>query len=323
MKKITLTLTLIFGLISVLQAQMPKVFLPYLEAINIKKDFQISSTKLLKNYIDLENKYQVVMDSNKDTLFDSEKSNEEIKNKAAQMNAKYFIKGSLNRVGENVIVNVSLFETESGNKIWFDQLKAMNPEDLDPIMQRIGKTLGSQELKASASDDIYSVTNNETASLNQKQTNNSFGVSIGGISPFNHDFLLTTLGIGWYFDARNFVFDIRPTWGFDNKDNTVFNVALEMYKPHSNNANSAFYGGGLSYSYTEARVGDLSTNLESYSGKGININVGGGYLFNRTSSVSLRLGANLFYGFYDIYLGTKTKSSPFGGELKLEILFRR
>jgi len=144
MKKITLTLGLIIGMISLLQAQAPKVFLPYLEAINIKKEFQISSTKLLKNYIDLANQYQVVMDGNKDTLFDAEKSMAEIKSKAQQLDAKYFIKGSLNRVGENVIVNVSLFETETGNKVWFDQLKAMSPEDLDPIMQRIGNSIGTK-----------------------------------------------------------------------------------------------------------------------------------------------------------------------------------
>jgi hypothetical protein len=327
MKKITLTLGLIIGTISFLQAQAPKLFLPYLEAINIKKEFQISSTKLLKNYIDLANQYQVVMDGNKDTLFDAEKSMAEIKSKAQQLDAKYFIKGSLNRVGENVIVNVSLFETETGNKVWFDQLKAMSPEDLDPIMQRIGNSIGTKN-KAAAIDDIYSVTNQETAALNQKQTNNSFGIGLGGIPGFNtqYDLLLTTLSLGWYFDARNYIFDIRPTIGFDNSNNHMLNVALEMFMPHTSNANSFYYGGGISYSTTD--IYDI--NKDHYvSGSGINVNLGGGYLVNRTSAVSLRLGGNLFFGIHDLTHKDinnnvdDRRASPFGVELKAEILFRR
>jgi len=328
MKKITLTLGLIIGMISLLQAQVPKVFLPYLEAINIKKDFQISSSKLLKNYIDLANAYQVVMDPNKDTLFDSERSIEEIKNKAIQLNAKYFIKGSLNRIGENVIVNVSLFETESGSKIWFDQMKAMSPEDLDPIMQRMANALGTKE-KATTTEDIYSVTNNESEALKQKQTNNSFGIALGGIQAFNsYNLLLTTASIGWYFDARNYIFDIRPTIGFDNSDDHMFNIAIEMFKPHTTNPNSFYYGGGLSFSTSDVHT-NKDLNKPAFSGTGININAGGGYLLNRTSAVSLRIGANLFYGFHDItYYEESTKNtlrdtSPFGIEFKAEILFRR
>jgi hypothetical protein len=324
MKKITITLGLIIGMIHLLQAQTNKVFLPYLEAINLKKDFQISASKLLKNYIDLANRYQVVMDGNKDTLFDAEKSTEEIKNKAKQLDAAYFIKGSLNRIGDNVIVNVSLFETATGNKVWFDQLKAASPEDLDPIMQRVGNSIGTQT-KATAVDDIYSVTNQETAALNQKQTNNSFGVCLGGLQAFQYDLQLTTIGAGWYFDSRNFIFDIRPTLGFGNKGSNVFNVALEMFKPVSNNANSAFYGGGVSYSTSTVKKGS-----DSYDGTGLNLNVGGGYIFNRTSTLSVRLGANLFYGMYDVtsvsYSGTtvsKTTQSPLGLEFKVEFLFKR
>jgi hypothetical protein len=328
MKKIAITLGLIIGMIHLLQAQSNKVFLPYLEAINIKKEFQISSTKLLKNYIDLANKFQVVMDGNKDTLFDSEKSMAEIKSKAQQLDAAYFIKGSLNRIGENVIINVSMFETATGNKIWFDQLKAMTPEDLDPIMQRIGNSIGTQT-KATSVDDIYSVTNQETAALNQKQTNNSFGGGIGGIVALNnYPLLLTTMSLGWYFDSRNFIFDIRPTWGFDNSDNHMFNIALEMFKPHTSNSNSLYYGGGVSYSTSSINVGYSNNQSYLLSGSGINISAGGGYLFNRTSSVSMRVGGNLFYGIHDIKYTTPNnvpvrEASPFGIELKVEILFKR
>jgi len=150
---------------------------------------------------------------------------------------------------------------------------------------------------------------------------------LGGIVALNnYPLLLTTGSIGWYFDARNFIFDIRPTWGFDNSDNHMFNLALEMYKPHTTNSNSFYYGGGVSYSSSSIHTDN--TKIDALSGSGINISAGGGYLFNRTSTVSLRIGGNLFYGIHDIKYSsfnnvTVREASPFGIELKVEVLFRR
>lgn len=59
MCKNTLRFTLLLSLIILcffnINAQT-KVYLPLLETINLKKDFQYSSTRLLKNYIESANK---------------------------------------------------------------------------------------------------------------------------------------------------------------------------------------------------------------------------------------------------------------------------
>jgi hypothetical protein len=311
-KKFYLMIFSLIGLISCIdaQAQQKKVFLPYFEAINIKKDYQISATKLLRNYIELENKYQVVMSESKDTLFDADQPLAALKNKAMEMGADYFLKGSLNRIGESVIVNVTLIETATGNKIWFDQLKAMGPEDLDPIMQRIAKALGTDK-KAANDNDIYAVTNNETAGLKQKQTNNSFGVGIGGMQILTPGSMqLTNLSAIWNFDARNFIMGIRTSLALNTRtDYYMFHLGLEMYRPHTTKSNTLFYGGGVGYSAT-----DLGG-----SGSGMSLNAGGGYLINRNSAASFQLGLNYFYSLFLL----SNNQSPMGLELRAAIFFNQ
>jgi hypothetical protein len=301
----------ILGFVYCVSAQQTKkVFLPYFEAINIKKDYQIAATKLLRNYIELENRYQVVTPETKDTLFDADQPLAIIKRKAMEVDADYYLKGSLNRIGESVIVNVTLIETVTGNKVWFDQLKAMGPEDLDPIMQRIAKALGTDK-KAVNDNDIYAVTTNEAAELKQKQTNNTIGIGIGGIqmmSPSSTQ--LTNLSLIWSFDARNIFVDFRPSLAFNGRTGDVlFNAALELFKPHTTKSNSFFYGGGVGFSIAD---------MDGHSGNGINIAGGGGYLINRNSSACVQLSSNIFYSLYQL----GPKSPPIGIELKAAILFK-
>ena len=260
--------------------------------------------------------------------------------KAREIKAMYYIIGSLNRLGENVIVNVNLFETETGKKVWFDQLKAFTPDDLDPILQRIGQNIGTEN-KATTADDIYSVTNQETQQLKQKESNNNFGVGLCAMPLLMHGFdlnnfaQLSGLSLAWSFDARDYIFDIKPSWCF-NSNYDMLSLALEMNKPLSKKSNTAFVGGGASLSRTSFGInGSNQSNYYSStaSGYGIMLLAGGGYIFKRTSSVSVRLSANLMQGFYDVkgyeynsfgsYSSQKNYGLSTGILVRLEILFRR
>ncbi len=314
-----------------------KVYLPLLETINLKKDFQYSSTRLLKNYIESANKYQVIMQDANDSSVNYNNQNASIIAKAREIKAMYYIIGSLNRLGENVIVNVNLFETETGKKVWFDQLKAFTPDDLDPILQRIGQNIGTEN-KATTADDIYSVTNQETQQLKQKESNNNFGIGLCAMPLLMHGFdlnnsaQLSGLSLAWSFDARDYIFDIKPSWCF-NSNYDMLSLALEMNKPLSKKSNTAFVGGGASMSRTSFEFSENNSSSMG-SGYGIMLLAGGGYIFNRTSSVSVRLSANLMQGFYDVkgteynyssnnYRNQKNFGLSTGILMRLEILFRR
>ena len=336
MKKITRLAIFIFAISlfgTKVMAQLPKVFLPLLETINLKKDFQYSTSKLLKSYIENANRYQVVMQEMSDSALVSTDQLEVVKAKAKEKGAAYFITGSLNRLGETVIVNINLYETESTRKVWFDQLKAFTPDDLDPVLQRFGANIGTVS-KATTNDDIYSVTAQESKTLKKKETNNNFGVGLSGAALFETNTpLMSGISASWSFDARNFIFDIRPSWSFSSIRD-VYSLSLEMAKPIKSTGNSPYYGGGLSFSRTAFSY-DGNSSTSSYStstyasGYGLMLLVGGGYIFNRTSSVSLRVSANYFQGFYDVKSNGNYTSygenygTTQGGLIRLEILFGR
>jgi hypothetical protein len=346
MKKINLLAVFLFAMNffgNHIMAQLPKVFLPMLETINLKKDFQYSTSKLLKSYIENANRYQVVMQEISDSAVVLSDQLELVKAKAKEKVATYFITGSLNRLGETVIVNINLYETESLRKVWFDQLKAFTPDDLDPVLQRFGANIGSVN-KAATNDDIYSVTAQESKTLQKKETNNYFGVGLIGAALFESNLpLMSGLSAAWSFDARNYIFDIRPSWSFSNIRD-VYSLSLEMAKPIKNTGNTPYYGGGLSFSRT-AYSYDPNNYSSSYSGStyasgyGLMLLVGGGYIFNRTSSVSLRVSANYFQGFYDVkstdnynynpstgtssYGSSQNYGTTQGALVRLEILFGR
>jgi TolB-like protein len=161
---LSLTILCFFNII----AQQTKVYLPLLETINLKKDFQYSSTRLLKNYIESANKFQVIMQDVNDSTISYNDQNVSIIAKAREKNTMYYITGSLNRLGENVIVNINLYETETGKKVWFDQLKAMNPDDLDEKSLRDLPEI-NEENAAKILDDIIKVSDNNEFELSSKE----------------------------------------------------------------------------------------------------------------------------------------------------------
>ncbi|MES2728048.1 MAG: hypothetical protein V4643_13155, partial [Bacteroidota bacterium] len=301
--KIGLVLLVVLLCFTKVKAQQPKVFLPLLETINLKKNFEYASTRLLKNYIDNTNRYQVIMQDNVDSALLN--SIESVSAKAKEKGATYFIMGSLNRLGETVIVNINLYETETSKKIWFDQLKAFTPEDLDPVLQRFGQNIGTAN-KATTADDIYAVTNHETQELRKKESNNNLGVGVGGIALMGDQSsgsVLAGLSLSWSFDARDFIFDIKPSWSF-NSTRDVYSLALEVNKPLSDKGNTPYIGGGLAFSRTalsneQNYYGSYSSSAYA-SGYGLMLMVGGGYILKRTSSVSLRVSANYLQGLYDV-----------------------
>jgi hypothetical protein len=142
--------------------------------------------------------------------------------------------------------------------------------------------------------------------------------------------------MAWSFDARNFIFDVKPSWSF-SRTRDVYSLSIEMIKPMHSKGNTPFYGGGLAFSRTAIsnESNYYGVSVASASGYGLMALLGGGYIFNRTSSVSLRLSGNYLLGFYDVkgtdynyYSGSSSiQNSNYGltnGILvRLEILFKK
>ncbi len=312
----------LFCLCSNLSFAQSKMYIPLFETINLKKDFQIMAPKLLKSYLEDNARYKVILPLAGDSQSGSWEEFEVIRKRAQELNAQFFTLGTLTRLGENVIVDVKMYETSTGNKTWNDKLKAVGPDDLDPIMQKIAAAIGTAN-KATTDGDIYNVTNYESKELKKKEANFSLGASIGGIVFMNNipGQRMAGYSLVGSYDTRQLILDLRGSYNFGEQA-SFYNFSLEVLKPLREKSNTAFFGGGMFIGGTTVDGTSYDSwgypYTQSVSTSGLGLMAGGGYIFNRTSSVQLRLSGNIIQTFY-----TVAGTSPTGVIVKMEILFRR
>jgi TolB-like protein len=314
MKRVSKSILICIFLMSALLNAKDNIYFPFFELISVHHDYYYSTAKLLKDYIEEKNRYNLILPPKPDSNY-KYPSEEEVKIKAADLNCKYYLTGSLNRIGENVIVNIIMKETSSGNDIWRDRLKASSPEDLDPILQRIASAIGTEK-KAAENNSIYSVTQNEANPLQQKQTRNSFGVSLGGVqfltNPAGGSSFTSGGGVFWVYDARTIQFQLSGDVYFLGSDNNVTDATIGVLYPLSPDDNSFFFGGEAGIAYVN-NENHSNNNYVSFDGSGLLLGLNAGYLIGRTNSVSLRIHAKYHLGLMSI---TQSSYSSNGSNLK-------
>lgn len=281
-----------------------KVYTPFFELINVHPDYQYASAKLLKSYVDGEGKYQLELPARVDTLV-RQPSAAEVRQQANALGCPKYMIGDLTRLGEAVIVSFSLYSTADGSLVWSDRLKAAGPDDLEPILQKLARNLGSAG-SAAKDGDIYSVTQQDSKRLRQKQANASFGATIGGTwLPANPmEGFLGGIGVNWLYDNRNMLVQMTAfVQGYDNGDEeiTLTEFGISTYYPFQEKDWTPFVGGGIAYGIGSYSRPTTNTNTdpndyyisdtESFEGSGLLFRAGGGMLFARTSTVNLRLRA--------------------------------
>ncbi len=280
-----------------------KVYMPYFELINVNWDYQYSTARLFKNYLEDHKKYTLVLPPKPDSLFEP-MAFDDVRRVAKEKKCKYFIIGDMNRLGETVIFSIGLYRTDNGALVWSDRLKADTPEDMDPILQQVAAAIGSEQ-KAAESGTIYNVTDYESRRLRQVKANNAFGISIGSaffVSDQTGDPFSGGGGIFWYYDARDIMFEFDAQTYFLGRNGMGF-LAINAYHPFSPGKNTFFAGGGLGVGYTsqEYEISSLDNgynNMYSNTSGGIMFFFGGGYVLSRTSNVGLRIHLRYFIGGY-------------------------
>lgn len=278
-------------------AAQEKVYFPLFELLNVHPDYQYSTSKLLKTYVDSNGRYEMVLPSKTDSLSGME-TLDEIQNKARLLNANYFLIGEMNALKDIMIITISLYKTADGQKVWTDILKARTVDDLDPILQLIAKSLGTT-MKASEAEDIYSVSQYNSPALNKRNANTSFGVFIGGtytFYPHVQNNFSSGLGLKLSYDTRNLIFDINGELYFSVID--IYNLNLNVLYPFSKGAQTPFLGGGLGFGGHS--IDTNSSEFMTSSNGGLLLYAHGGYLFNRTSTVQVRGGITAYTATYQI-----------------------
>jgi len=298
-----------------------RVMVTNLDLINVNPKFQYSTLKQLKVYTDEAGRYDLVLPARGDSAL-AQPTQDEALAQAREKSFPYLLMGDLNAIGDKLFISFKLIQTSSGAILWSDRMKAADPEDLDPILMRVGKSLGSEK-KAVNSEDIYSVTYEDSKGLQKKQVFTMVGLGIGGLflpnSPTDDKFLPCFEGY-YSYDARTIIAEVRA--GYENQgDLGGFQFGINVFKPINNDAQSFFIGGGLAYAFmvrdyeTEEEYGSWG---ESETKNGLAFNVTGGYLFNRTSTLQVRFDVG-----YNVYAFKINDKVPQGVKATLNLSWAR
>jgi len=274
-----------------------RVYMPFFEVMNMHRDYQYSTSRLFKTYVDNNNKYILILPDRSDTL-PSDKSDEKVRKRASELNCPFYITGALNRLGDVVIITISMYNTGDGKKVWQSILKAHSPDDLDPIMEKVAVTINNKQSKEG---DIYNVTEYDARQLKKIGANRFFGVTIGGgytfVNNINKNFP-AGFGIQGSYDMRNVIFNIKAEAYFS--DSKVYYFDIDAIYPFTSRKSSPFISGGMGYGgVTLVTSGPQPTgiyigNPNSHSEGGLILFAGCGYLLNRNSDVSLRFAGNVY-----------------------------
>jgi hypothetical protein len=304
-----------------------KIYMPFFELINVHPDYQYSTARLFKNYVDEQKKYTLIIPAKPDSSI-TQPSIEKIRETAKSLNCQYFIIGDMNRIGETVIISFAMYNTENSEQIWHDRLKAASPDDIDPILQKLSRTLGSKN-NAVEDGSIYSVTDYESGELKQVRANNAFGVSLGGAllfsKPLSNDPFSAGGGVFWYYDAREILYEVDAKIYFLG-NNYLGHVSINTYHPFFAESNTPFLGGGLGIGFNTIDKSlfypnnkEPWDNYGTYTGSGLVLYLGGGYIIGRTSNVGLRAHLQYFIATYK--LNNPEKTLPHGLLLNMELYF--
>lgn len=275
-----------------------RVYLAPFNMVGLNQNFALPAEKLMNAYIEDDNRFVLVNYSEEDSVKAGDR--DAANKKAIEKKCSKYIMAEFTRLGENVITSFKLYDVNNESPVWNDRLKAKNPDDFDPIIQRVARNMGTKN-KAVDDDDILSVTAQETKKLRKKSISSYLGAQISGVASLNPDVQFDGgFGLFLFYDARNFLFSLD--WSINNLDAKstsrprLSGLSLSGYYPFGTGNITPFLGGGLAYSRRT-----LDIDLDGYdvddvelTSSGVSFELGGGVIFNRASRVMFIADAKYF-----------------------------
>ena len=301
-----------------------KVYLAPVGLTGMHGDYAVASSKLMKAYIEDDGRFILVVGSSQDGV--TADNQEAVRAKAVEKGCSKYIIAEFTRLGESVIMSFKLYSVDKEAPVWDDRLKARNPDDFDPIIQRVARNIGTKN-KAVDDSDIYSVTEQETKTPQRKGVNAYIGMSVGGLMAVQPEVeVFAGLDFWLLYDAQVILFGIDwDMYGLGGDTPLDYmDFAISAYYPFGTRAITPFVGGGLAFSqteyeskvpraerYTDSDVYSYNYRSDDYEyndeSSGLTGFVGGGVMFNRSSRVMFVAQVKYMLNFYknDIYKSKK------------------
>lgn len=99
-----------------------------------------------------------------------------------QARAAQVVFGSLNKLGEKIILQYSLVDVSTGEVLISDNLSALRVEDLDQVAGRVATSI-VQQTPAAKTVEVGSVTEQEALEPGTRKANSSWGIAFGYLYP--------------------------------------------------------------------------------------------------------------------------------------------
>jgi TolB-like protein len=99
-----------------------------------------------------------------------------------QANAAKVVFGSLNKLGEKVILQYTLVEVSTGQTLVSDDLSALRVEDLDQVVKRVALSI-VQQVPVAKTVEVGLVTEQESQEAKTRKANSSWGIAWGYLYP--------------------------------------------------------------------------------------------------------------------------------------------
>ena len=119
-----------------------RVYLAPFDMVGLNQNFAAPSEKLMNAYIEDDGRFILVNHSEEDSIKAGDR--DAANKKAIEKNCSKFIIAEFTRLGENVITSFKLYDVNNESPVWTDRLKAKNPDDFDPIIQRVARNIGTK-----------------------------------------------------------------------------------------------------------------------------------------------------------------------------------
>ncbi|WP_144063764.1 hypothetical protein [Fibrobacter sp. UWR2] len=321
MKTLIKHIALFAAILTISSFAAEKVYMAPVGTTNIHSDYGIAAMKLMKTYIEDDGRFILIEGSAQDSV--TIEKQETVKNKAVAKGCSKYIIAEFTRLGESVILSFKLYSTSQDAPIWTDRLKAANPDDFDPIIQRVARNIGTRE-KATSDQDIYNVTENETKLPKRKKVNSYFGIGIGGMVPLS-PIVEMTPGVNLFgmYDTQTLLIGLDANfWGMGTDNRYSYaDIGISIHYPFGRKFIAPYIGGGLNLSsvdfntdvthpYTSSEYDDSvkrnrvttkdRTDTYTYTSSGVGAYGGAGIMFNRASSIALFFEVKYFVDFYKL-----------------------
>lgn len=232
---------------------------------------------------------------------------EQARASAAQAGAHLYVTGRVVKLGRTAIVEIAVHDLQAPAPVWTDRLSAGTPEDLEPVLQRLAKSVATRQ-KATELQSIHTVTEKEAAPLRRERATNYFGVHLGGAATELGDGVLAGGGVNWMYDARKVLFDIDLFLYWAGAPGAYGGVSIGAYAPLADLSTTPYLGGGLELTGLDlgSEYDSSTSTYADNSGSGLSGFVAGGVIIGRTSTVHLRIDLRGFMTSYDVGDGRAT-----------------